>query len=728
MNTTTSNPTIARWLFLGLLGLLVATAISADEGATAYRHPLSQTSLKSGRIPALELKNAESGDRYAVEESIDVSEDGHVDRRSGIVELSRRQLTAADLAETRDAREAKGVRLPDGPIPAVKVGSPLETAIQAAKSDQLLDVMVRLERPSRRPLVAEIERKVARGEIRTRDDYARERARLLAERGAEIARVQQPVMSFIEQMGGEVTYLCESLYCLDARLTPALVQLLADRADVARIDLDTATVAEAEIQGKAVRSGTQLDQFVKKGFDGGVGPQAEVTFAVIEQDNYNDEHVGFRQAKSKTHRIRSRYSCGGSCAKTKNFAQPADDHATAIAGVIFGDLTDGQDSKVKKAVDRQNRSGYAGEARGYLYKYNGTTSGLRKAIDHAGGQSPLPSVVNLSQGSGADDTDCTGQTALSRDANELFENGVLMIKSAGNDGHDVDYDCRVSSPGAAIGVFTVNGHGKSVNGTAKTVRGADIYPKASMGGSFVQNDGRTLIDMTAFAYRGKLFDAAGGYKGVAAGTSVAAATVTAGAIDFIDFYKRTYSDFIDDPGILYTNLLLMGDRQNRDGEKNVDEFDRLWGAGRFQMRKFDTAGMDAPWGWTTGWTCVDDGEEVRIQVNKGNALSASVDVFKAAVYWYDPNHESGESLDDINVWLRKLPFGTLESGLGVDNKKLVYSDQVGGEAIEIEIEGDSISGSDPTCGANSLKVYYAYFYEDSARNDTDGPGNEIAPE
>lgn len=32
------------------------------------------------------------------------------------------------------------------------------------------------------------------------------------------------------------------------------------------------------------------------------------------------------------------------------------------------------------------------------------------------------------------------------------------------------------------------------------------------------------------------------------------------------------------------------------------------------------------------------------------------------------------------------------------------------------------------CGVNSMKVYYAYLYEDDDRDDVDGPGLEIDPE
>jgi hypothetical protein len=34
--------------------------------------------------------------------------------------------------------------------------------------------------------------------------------------------------------------------------------------------------------------------------------------------------------------------------------------------------------------------------------------------------------------------------------------------------------------------------------------------------------------------------------------------------------------------------------------------------------------------------------------------------------------------------------------------------------------GYNVTSDDAGCGTNSMKVYYAYFYEDSARDDVDG--------
>ena len=72
---------------------------------------------------------------------------------------------------------------------------------------------------------------------------------------------------------------------------------------------------------------------------------------------------------------------------------------------------------------------------------------------------------------------------------------------------------------------------------------------------------------------------------------------------------------------------------------------------------------------------------------------------------------------------------TLRSSLDYyDNKERVFSRSVGGQAIELEIEGWDVKTDTTSCGSNSMKVYYMYFYEDGDRDDADGPGSLIDPE
>jgi hypothetical protein len=181
--------------------------------------------------------------------------------------------------------------------------------------------------------------------------------------------------------------------------------------------------------------------------------------------------------------------------------------------------------------------------------------------------------------------------------------------------------------------------------------------------------------------------------------------------------------------IFNAHLLIMGDRQAQSGGYYLSGFDSLWGAGRTKMRKLDDAGMDSPYAWGTGFTCVDDGQTVTININSGAALSTDVDYLKAVIYWFDERHEKGKSVSDVDLRLKTTSGTTLTSSIDAyDNKERVFNRSVGGQAVKLEINGYDVRTDTTSCGSNSMKVYYMWYYEDGDRDDADGPGDAIDPE
>nr|VFK64459.1 MAG: hypothetical protein BECKTUN1418D_GA0071000_12642 [Candidatus Kentron sp. TUN] len=158
----------------------------------------------------------------------------------------------------------------------------------------------------------------------------------------------------------------------------------------------------------------------------------------------------------------------------------------------------------------------------------------------------------------------------------------------------------------------------------------------------------------------------------------------------------------------------------------TSRFDNRYGAGALRARKLDTFGLDAPYGWSTGYTCIDDGEVHTITINNGNAISSDVEAFKAVIWWYDARHGDDGTLDDIDLFLKEGST-TLLSSTSYDNKERVFYD-VGGKAVKLEIEGYDVTADDAGCGTDSMRVYYTYLYEDSDRDDSNGPGSEIESE
>jgi hypothetical protein len=147
------------------------------------------------------------------------------------------------------------------------------------------------------------------------------------------------------------------------------------------------------------------------------------------------------------------------------------------------------------------------------------------------------------------------------------------------------------------------------------------------------------------------------------------------------------------------------------------------------MRKADAAGLDAPAIWKTGSVCVETNETVSVTINGGAPIPAGVNDIKAVIYWYDRRHEVGTDIDDVDLYLRRTDGTTLrESISNSDNKERVYHGAIAGNAVRLDIHGYAVGADNEGCGANSMLLYYAYFYEDDARDDPDGPGFEIDPE
>jgi hypothetical protein len=107
-------------------------------------------------------------------------------------------------------------------------------------------------------------------------------------------------------------------------------------------------------------------------------------------------------------------------------------------------------------------------------------------------------------------------------------------------------------------------------------------------------------------------------------------------------------------------------------------------------------------------------------------MSANVDAFKAVVWWYDRRHEEGKLMDDIDLALQEQTssgWTTVEySTDSYDEKERVFhSDFSSGNSYRIAIDGFRVNNDYTSCGQDSMRIHYAYFYEDSSRDDTDGP-------
>ena len=148
------------------------------------------------------------------------------------------------------------------------------------------------------------------------------------------------------------------------------------------------------------------------------------------------------------------------------------------------------------------------------------------------------------------------------------------------------------------------------------------------------------------------------------------------------------------------------------------------------MRRYDGPYMDGPWGVGASEVCVGDQDVVTIPINGGNTLSSSVDGLKAVAWWYDARHENNYDIDDIDLKLYTTGGTYLRGSTDSNDEKERLFHDVGGLAVELRLIGYDVTATSVSgCNSGEMKVYYAYFWEDDARNDPDGPSSsEIEPE
>lgn len=713
----------------------------ASTESRQYVHPLRGIGQVAGGFPAVDVHTSVDGKRFALTDWGEGSETSG-SSSSALVKLERDThrpdyVAAAESLKDRKAADPGA----SGSIISPTLAQQLATSLPEA----IVTVVVRTSRTEQeRPFIT-LRRSIAEGKVNTEEEYSVEYRRAMAERASIIANSQQAVLAELPKLGGLLIESCGSSHCLIAQFPAASVSALAQLPGIEGIEANY-EISPGVVTGQEVRQGTQIAQFMMSCTDGSCTHRTwptwdgengssgtNITAAVLEVGTFFDGHPGFTEAGgNNTKRIRGMYSCDANgCTSQLGWAandSGTQNHATSVAGLILGDVHDAQDSAVSSFTDRDFRSGYAGEAQAYLYQTI-LHAGRIQALNHLDDRTVRPHVLNESTWStGLSDPDCNGMSDLAKESNELYEKMILPIRITGNPGNN-SLNCNVTPGADAIGAFTVGGHtNSSLNDDEADVRGGSIYTQSARGGaSWSDGRNRSIIDVTAAACRRNMFegDPNNLYGNSGCGTSFAAPTVTAAAIDYIDWYKQTVSSTIDEPGVLFANLLLFGDRQAQGGGLLVVGYDHLWGAGRLKMRRLDSEGLDGPFAWRAMSTCVYDDENV---YSPAFTTYSDTDALKGVATWYDQRHESGLSIDDIDLYLE------YESSPGVwsayrssvdswDNKERVYVDvtSIGTRTWRWRIRGDVVTADNEGCGANGMMVNFAMFAEDSDRDDSDGP-------
>ncbi|MEZ4322586.1 MAG: hypothetical protein R3F61_34280 [Myxococcota bacterium] len=515
--------------------------------------------------------------------------------------------------------------------------------------------------------------------------------------------------------------------CIETLTTASTRAFQADLTEPARQDGEGYTMA---IQGLGI-NGVELEdmiqstQFYDDGIDG-----FDAGWAVfVEGGRAWNGHWGFDDGtmQSRIHVCLSASTSGFCSVPLGSYTTVQ--HKTAVASILLGDITAGQDPNVTGTVARRQRSGVARGARGVgVANYNGSL------LDNVLANSTYaPKVLTRSESSGV--PNCSAGSSANQRLNSIFEAGVASFQSHGNNPPS-GAACTVSAPGAAIAAFTVGSYdtNSSDNPTIRSNSSTGPAP-----------DGRTLIDMVlpqryenAYPHYAWPQDSNGNTYHYGAewdpmnpgpewfGSSSAATPAMAGSAMLVrHWFLDTYGSAIDDPGLLYANLLLMGDRQSANGDpgtRMISNFHPRWGAGKLRLRQFDSTGMEAPYGYSSGSVCVGRDETVRIAMTTTNS---NVDVMRAVTWWHDRGHDNGNGFGGVDLALQRelscspfyCSYATPEgSSTASDNKQRVHLDGPTAGKWVLRLDGQSDITTDAEgCGNNAVRVYYAWFAEGSDR-------------
>ncbi len=580
-----------------------------------------------------------------------------------------------------------------------------------------------------------------------------------------------PVSELVARLGGEVVARGELGGWLTARVPAIALRVLAQRPDLERISLLRGRpVNDGFLPMDKVRSADYLDvaRFHDAGYLGetanpGRHGYGDITVGVVELQNFENESCFMFDGPNceGASRLRAMYRCddfdrdGRYCETVNNYRDNdiTAFHPTAVLSVIAADYSDGQGDSARlfdpnwtseaghTATWESQRGGIAPEVSAVLFAQfadgdsdDGTdrAAALAEAYSIASAELGVD-IVNSSWGFGSG-CSLVADSPIEMEAENAFDDGVFMVKSAGNPNEPVcagsgeecavnaDCDagtgpcraekvgCNISSPGGIPKVFTVNGLNGEESACETAYGNCMADPNYSANGSIDVVSGGfcagcvTGIDIAAPTRIGNVTSASGPrgnpYSGFT-GTSASAPIVSGAAAIVKDWYLSNGQTFINDPGRLFAIMLNMGDRADHEwGDtsttQNNVKASRLLGTGRLKLRLLDNGANMDPWG---------NHVDVRSYTAPGTLdylpfelpIPAGAEIVKCVAYQV----EDMSSKDDIAGVDLRLELRQNSSGKCSTNDPRVFTRRDAGTEIK---HIAAVTGNDIDLGGKCLHV------------------------
>jgi hypothetical protein len=722
----------ASFVRQAMIMFVLLTGCTSTESAK-YNHPLNTTATHQLILSTY----GKQPDGARVIRDLHVFDALEEDVSGNVISTSKAELTVRQPGESRPASLEPRRKTP---VLGEKVRSWLEDP-RAVRTK--VDIWITTPRKKSKQMVSleyALDLGLIEGRVRTKTEAKELRNRFLNEQRTIGTNAVQPIVKAIKKLGGEIIENSPYAGTVRAKISVVALKRLVAMPEVQRIDAHTTIVDNyfydvtgPPINGVELMDLLQTEPFYQADYYG----NEVVGLSEGSGANVYRRHPGFTSASGSQRFV----NCHRTNCSNKN-PNPGASHSTGSTTILLGDVTLGQDTGLTDPFSRAQRSGVARRAEGFGVGNLFRTWVVNKMTEAD------PTIHVLSQSSTPkDDMKCSGETSFAKNWNKMYEAGIALFNSTDNSGHSHPTTCTVSDPAAAIGVFSVGAYKVEEDGTSNiasfSARGG------GWGGPSVPK--RSIIDITApttfeFPYAASSRSEELYGPGRFGGTSAATPAVAGAAVVFRDFYHREHSFLIDSPGILYANLLLMGDRAAEDRSEIFDTddaddvpvssltgFDSLWGAGRLRMRMWNKAGLDRPARWQTGRLCVADGQNQFIDMTPNGPLHPDVNIIKITAWWYDHRHDEGIPHDKIKTTLeyRKNEvenFKAYRSTNTDDNKQRVYVSGAGEWLLRLKFSGTDVTSDDEGCGENATRVYYAFLWEDSSRDDDLQLRNYVRPE